>query len=113
MLSAIAAKKRVYNANCGTGRRRSHAPTADGSTADGTRRSTRYTQKMGESAAAGTGVHYVKPWPRLLPQGSPLQLQLPWPWDGRWSTVAVEYHYSDQRTAHCENERSRELAKWN
>jgi len=27
--------------------------------------------------------------------------------------VAVEYHYSDQRTAHCENERSRELAKWN
>ena len=26
------------------------------------------------------------------------------------STVAVEYHYSDQRTTHCENERSRTLA---
>ena len=24
-----------------------------------------------------------------------------------WSTVAVGYHYSDQRTTHCENERSR------
>ena len=30
----------------------------------------------------------------------------------RWSTVAVGYHYSDQRTAHCENERSRALATY-
>ena len=56
-ISAAAAKSRVCNANCGTGRRRSHAPTADGSTADGTRRSTgdtqNMTQKMGESAGTG------------------------------------------------------------
>ena len=47
----------------------------------------------------------VKPWPRLLP-GIPL----PAPLAMGWSIVAVEYHYSDQRTAHCENEGSRELA---
>ena len=50
VLSAAAAKNRVYNANWGPKRRRSHAPTADGSTADGTRRSTGDTQKMSESA---------------------------------------------------------------
>ena len=52
-LSAATAKNRVLNANCGTGRRHLHAPTANGSTADGTRRSTGDTQKMGESAGTG------------------------------------------------------------
>ena len=37
----------------GPKRRYSHAPTADGSTADGTRRSTGDPQKMGESAGSG------------------------------------------------------------
>ena len=76
MLSAIVAKKRVYNANCGTGRRRSHAPTADGSTADGTRRSTGDTQKMVESAGTGEAVAYA-----LLP-GIPPTAPVPWPWGG-------------------------------
>ena len=44
----------------------------------------------------------VKPWPRLLPGIPP-----PAPLAMGWSTVAVGYHCSDQRTTHRENERSR------
>ena len=46
----------------------------------------------------------VKPWPRQLPgwQGSPFQLPYGYALAMGWSTVAVGYHYSDQRTTHCE-----------
>ena len=53
LLSAAAAKNRVSNANWGPKRYQSHAPTADGSTADGTRESTGDPQKMGESSGTG------------------------------------------------------------
>ena len=42
----------------------------------------------------------VKPWPRLLPGIPP-----PAPLAMGWSTVTVEYHYIDQRTAHCDSVR--------
>ena len=53
VLSAAAAKNRVKNAKCGTGRRPSHAPTAVRGTADGTRRSTVGTLNMGTWAGTG------------------------------------------------------------
>ena len=80
---------------------------AVGSTADGTRRSTgpetADTQKMGESAGTGEALAYAIA--RDPPPPAPLAMG--------WPTVAVGYHYSDQRTTHRENEplvRSRTLA---
>ena len=54
---------------------------------------------MGESAGTGTGKAVARLLPGYPPSSSPVAMG--------WSTVAVEYHYSDQRTAHTENERSR------
>jgi hypothetical protein len=87
LLSAATAKNRVSNANWGPKRRYCHAPTADSSsTADGTRRSTGDTQKMGESAGTARGEALAYSC-RLLP-GTPPPAALAM----GWSTVAVEYH---------------------
>ena len=53
VLSAATAEIRMGNRHGGPKRRVPHAPTAVGGTADGTDRSTRDTQNMGESAGTG------------------------------------------------------------